>query len=56
MDPKKIDLANIDPNSYENLDELIKILVEREKLRLSSDEQTAHANDHRSSHSNAAIV
>lgn len=51
--PKKIDLSKIDPESYEGMDDLIKVLMQKEKARVEGD-GTAHANDHRSSHTNRA--
>lgn len=50
-DKKAIDLENLTAEEKENIDVLIKKLIDREKLRL--DDITAHANDHRSSHTSA---
>ncbi|HBR1515319.1 TPA: hypothetical protein L9L67_004900 [Klebsiella quasipneumoniae subsp. quasipneumoniae] len=48
---RKIDLSKINIDDYENIDALIKKLIEEQKNQMG-DEQTAHANDHRSSHTN----
>ncbi|MCA1174830.1 MULTISPECIES: hypothetical protein [unclassified Pantoea] len=49
--PRKIDLSKINFDDYENIDVLIKKLIEEQKKQLGGD-QTAHASDHRSSHTN----
>ena len=46
----KIDLSNLSEEEMNNIDTLVQKLIEREKLRAT--DPTAHANDHRSSHTN----
>lgn len=46
--PKKIDTSNLNNAELNNLNELVKKLVTREKDRLG--DVTSHRSDHRSSH------